>query len=79
MQVANADPNVRLVVANSQWTRGVILEAYKKRLNFEFDAEVQPLTEAGPINDWVSTKTNGCVVHRKSVLVHRHACGHRVT
>uniref|UniRef100_A0A7S0N7I4 Serpin domain-containing protein n=1 Tax=Pyramimonas obovata TaxID=1411642 RepID=A0A7S0N7I4_9CHLO len=62
-RVSSVDPKVKLLLANSQWTRGgSIKETYKQKLSAVFDADVRELTaEAEPINQWVSEKTEGMI------------------
>jgi len=61
-QVMAADPAVQLLVANSQWTRGLIREEYKKQVHAQFQAETQALTNnPAPINRWVSAATRGLI------------------
>jgi serpin B len=61
-RVSSVDPKVKLLLANSQWTRGSIKESYKKQLSEVFDAEVRELPESpAPINEWVSDNTGGLI------------------
>ena len=55
------DPSVRLVLANSVWTKHGVREQYKDAVRTSFDAHCGPLEGPGPINAWVASKTHGLI------------------
>jgi len=61
-RVSSVDPKVKLLLANSQWTRGPIKDSYKAQLSEVFAAEARDLPGSpDPINKWVKDNTGGLI------------------
>eukprot|EP00053_Salpingoeca_punica_P010090 m.90809 g.90809 ORF g.90809 m.90809 type:complete len:375 (+) comp15279_c0_seq1:152-1276(+) len=52
--------DIQLLVANSVWSRLQLRDEFLSSMRL-FDAEVQKLTDAKPINDWAATATKGAI------------------
>eukprot|EP00854_Cymbomonas_tetramitiformis_P029771 gene29771-37128_t len=62
VQMMSTDPKVQIVLANSQWTNGTILESFKEGIRRDYDAEVFQLPSTpDPINSWVKEKTDSLI------------------
>lgn len=59
MEEINAKGKVKLAVANALWNRLKLHPDYLAITKKYYNAEVYPLTNETPINDWASKNTNG--------------------
>ncbi|CAM3850660.1 serpin family protein [Alkalicoccus chagannorensis] len=58
-----ADPDTELSIANSIWKEEEypFEDAFIQKLETYYEAQVEPLTDEEPINEWISEQTNGLI------------------
>jgi len=60
-ELPEADPKVKLALANSIWYKNTLTvePGFLTNMRNYFSAEIQPLTTVEPVNKWASDNTNG--------------------